>query len=93
MTLIGDILIRFSKSGDFELTFSKAPVAPLLSLRQDSSFAEIKGPLARNGWSGPIDRAPQQLRGWLGVRDKLIASQDRQSVRYIAGSETFLFRF
>ena len=23
MTLIGDILIRFSKSGDFELTFSK----------------------------------------------------------------------
>jgi hypothetical protein len=92
-TLIGDILIRFSKSGDFELTFSKAPVAPLLSLRQDSSFAEVKGPLARNGWSGPIDRAPQELRGWLGVRDKLIGSQDRQSVRYIAGSETFLFRF
>jgi len=92
-TLIGDVLIRFSKNGDFELTFSKGPVAPLLSLRQDASFAEVKGPLARSGWSGPIDRAPQQLRGWLGVRDKLFGSQDRQSVRYIAGNETFLFRF
>ena len=93
MTLIGDILIRFSKSGDFELTFSKGPGVTLLMIRQDSSFAEVKGPLARNGWSGPIDRAPQQLRGWLGVREKLIGSQDRQSVRYIAGNETFLFRF
>jgi hypothetical protein len=65
----------------------------LLSLRQDASFAEIKGPLAQSGWSGPIDHAPQQLRGWLGLRDKLIRSQDRQSVRYIAGNETFLFRF
>jgi len=92
-TLIGDVLIRFSKNGDFELTFSKGPVAPLLSLRQDASFAEVKGPLARSSWSGPIDRAPQQLRGWLRVRDKLIGSQDRQSVRYIAGNETFLFRF
>jgi len=93
ITLIGDVLVRFSQTGDFELTFSKAPVAPLLSLRQDSSFAEVKGALARSGWSGPIDRAPQQLRGWLGVREKLIGSQDRQSVRYIAGNETFLFRF
>ena len=92
-TLIGDVLIRSSKSGDFELTFSKGPIAPLLSLRQDAGFAEVKGPLARSGWSGPIDRAPQQLRGWLGVQDKLIGSQDRQSVRYIAGNETFLFRF
>jgi len=93
MTLIGDVLIRFSKSGDFELTFSKGPNVTLLMIRQDRSFAEVKGPLARSGWSGPIDRAPQQLRGWLGVRDKLIGSQGRQSVRYIAGNETFLFRF
>jgi len=92
-TLIGDVLIRSSKSGDFELTFSKGPGVTLLMIRQDASFAEIKGPLARSGWSGPADRAPQQLRGWLGVRDKLIGSQDRQSVRYVAANETFLFRF
>ena len=92
-TLIGDVIIRFSKTGDFGLTFSKGPGVSLLSLRQNASFAEIKGPLARSGWSGPIDHAPQQLRGWLGLRDQLIRSQDRQSVQYIAGNETFLFRF
>jgi len=92
-TLIGDVIIRFSKTGDFGLTFSKGPGVSLLSLRQNASFAEIKGPLAQSGWSGPIDHAPQQLRGWLGLRDKLIHSQDQQSVRYIAGNETFLFRF
>jgi hypothetical protein len=92
-TLIGDVIIRFSKTGDFGLTFSKGPGVSLLSLRQNASFAEIKGPLAQSGWSGPIDHAPQQLRGWLGLRDKLIRSQDQQSVRYIAGNETFLFRF
>jgi hypothetical protein len=92
-TLIGDVIVRFSKAGDFELTLSKGPGVVLLSLRQDAGFAEVKGPFARGGWSGPVERAPQQLRGWLGLRDKLIHSQDRQSVRYVAGDETFLFRF
>jgi hypothetical protein len=92
-TLIGDVIIRFSRTGDFGLTFSKGPGVSLLSLRQNAGFAEIKGPLAQSGWSGPIDHAPQQLRGWLGLRDKLILSQDRHSVQYIAGNETFLFRF
>jgi hypothetical protein len=92
-TLIGDVLVRFSKAGDFELMLSKGPGVVLLSLRQDAGFAEVKGPFARGGWSGPVEHAPQQLRGWLGVRDKLIHSQDRQSVRYVANNETFLFRF
>jgi hypothetical protein len=92
-TLIGDVLIRFSTSGDFELTFSKGPGATLLSLRQDANFADVKGAFARGGWSGPVAQAPQQLRGWLGVRDKLIRSQDQKQVRYAVGNETFLFRF
>jgi hypothetical protein len=92
-TLIGDVFIRFSKKEDFELTFSKGPGVTLLVLREDASFAEIKGPLARQGWSGPIEHAPQQLRGWLDLRDKLIHAQDRRSVRHVAGAETFLFRF
>ena len=76
-TLIGDVLVRFSKSGDFELTFSKGPGVTLLSLRQDASFAEVRGPFAKAGWSGPVEQAPKPLRGWLGLRDKLIHSQDR----------------
>jgi hypothetical protein len=96
-TLIGDVVVRFSKSGDFELTVSKGPGVTLLSLRQDAMFAEVKGALAHGGWSGPVTQAPQQLGGWLGLRDKLIhqlaTGQDRRTVRYVAGNETFLFRF
>jgi hypothetical protein len=92
-TLIGDVLVRFSKTGDFELMLSKGPGVVMLALRQDAGFAEVKGLFARGGWSGPVEHAPPQLRGWLGVRDKLVHAQNRQSVRYVAGNETFLFRF
>ncbi|HYR23232.1 MAG TPA: hypothetical protein VEP30_09970 [Chthoniobacterales bacterium] len=102
-TVIGDVFVRLSKASDFELTFSKGPALTLLVLRQDATFAEIKGPLAGRGWSGPIERAPQQLRGWLQLRDKIIhalataslsgGGQDRHQVRHVSGSETFLFRF
>jgi hypothetical protein len=91
--LIGEVLVRYSKNGDFELTFSKGAGVTLLALRQDSSFAEIKGPLVRSGWSGQVEQTPQRLRGWLDLRDKLIRARDRHAVRYIAGAETFLFRF
>jgi len=91
-TLIGDVLVRFSKNGDFELTFSKGPGVTLLFLRQDANFAEVKGPFVRGGWSGPIEHAPQQLRGWLALRDKLIGAEDRKFIQYAAGAETFLLR-
>ena len=104
-TLIGEVLVRFSANGDFELTFSKGPGLTLLTLRQDATFAQVKGAMAGPGWSGPIDRAPPQLRGWLGLRDKIVQAQDRQprnnrgsrtvseSIRHTAGPETFLLRF
>src|SRR5437763_13037165 len=98
-----DVLVRFAKAGYFEITFSKGPRVTLLALRQDSTSAEIKGPLAGRGWSGPIDAAPQQLRGWLELRDKILdalaaaspsgGGSDRHQVRHVSGSETFLFRF
>ena len=89
-TLIGEVLVRFSKGGDFELTFSKGPGLTLLTLRQDQSFAEIKGALAGPGWSGRIDHAPAQLRSWLGLRDRIIHAKDRQSIRHTSDGETFL---
>ena len=92
-TLIGEALVRFSKAGDFELTVSKGPGITLLSLRQDATFAEVKGGLARQGWSGPVANAPSQLRGWLGLRDQFLHASDQKTVRYTAGNETFLFRF
>lgn len=91
-TIIGEVLVRFSKNGDFELTFSKGPGVTLLTIHQSESFAEARGGLARMGWSGPVDRAPAPLRGWLGLREKLIRTQDRR-IRHVAGAETFLLRF
>ena len=91
-TVIGDALARFSNAGDFELTFSKGPVT-LFVLRQDKKFAEVKGPLAGRGWSGPVDHAPQQLRGWLTLREEIVRSQNRHVVRHLSGPETFVFRF
>ena len=93
LTLIGEVLVRFSKSGDFELTFSKGPGIALLALRQDAHFADVKGALARMGWTGPVERAPKPLRGWLELRDAFLRSPDRQTLRHVAGTETFLFRF
>ena len=92
-TLIGDALIRFSSTGDFELTVSKGPAITLLSLRQDATFAEVKGTFARQGWSGPVEQAPPQLRGWLGLRDQFVHARDQKTLRYVSGNETFLFRF
>ena len=92
-SLIGEVLVRFSKGGDFELTFSKGPGVTLLHVRQDANFASAKGPLARGGWSGPSAQAPARLRGWLGLRDKLMASGARTSVSHSEGGESFTFRF
>jgi hypothetical protein len=92
-TLIGDALVRFSKTGDFELTVSKGPGVTLLSLRQDATSAKINGGFARQGWSGPIAQAPPQLRGWLGLRDQFLRAPNQKILRYVASNETFLFRF
>ena len=92
-TLIGEALVRFSNSGDFDLTVSKGPGIPLLSLRQDATFAEVNGGLAGRGWSGPVGQAPAQLHAWLGLRDQFLRAPDRKTLSYSAGKETFAFRF
>lgn len=92
-TLIGEVLVRFSKTGGFEMTFSKGPGVNLLTLRQDADFAEIKGGLARGVWSGPISGAPARLRGWLELRDVLAKGADKKEIRHTSGRETFVFHF
>ena len=92
-TLIGEALVRFSNTGDFELTVSKGPGITLLSVRQDATFAEVKGGFARQGWSGPINNAPPQLRGWLALRDQLIRAPNQKTLRHATGDESFVFRF
>jgi hypothetical protein len=92
-TLIGEVLVRFSKAGDMELTFTKGPGIALLHVQQNANFARLRGPLARGTWSGPTAHAPAALRGWLQLREILLASAQKPSVQHSAGGETFLFRF
>ncbi len=92
-TLIGEVLVRFSKGGDFELTFTKGPGVALLEIRQDANFFSVKGPLAGVSWSGSMAHAPPQLRGWLQLREKLIALGDKSTLTHTVGGETFTFRF
>lgn len=92
-TLIGEVLVRFSNAGEFELTFSKGPGVTLLTLKQDATFANVRGGLARGAWSGPIANAPARLRPWLQLRDQLAKAPKQNSVRYSSGGETFIFRF
>jgi hypothetical protein len=75
MSLIGEVLVRYTNTGDFELTFSKGPGVALLSLRCDPNFAQAEGPLARGRWSGPLANVPERLRGWFALRDKILAAE------------------
>ncbi len=92
-SLIGEVLVRFSKQGDFELTFTKGPGITLMMIRQNASVVRATGPLARGSWSGPTESAPKRLRGWLELRDFLLRSGDQTSLQYVAGTEKFTFRF
>ena len=92
-TLIGEALVRSSNTGDFELTVSKGPGITLLYLRQDAGFAEFNANFTGQHWSGPTSSAPQQLRGWLGLRDQFLRAPNQKTLRYVTNGETFLFRF
>ena len=93
MSLIGEVLVRYSKSGDFQLTFTKAGGVTLLSLRQDANFGQAEGPLARGRWSGATAEAPARLRGWFQLRDKIVNGRRMTTIRHDAGEQSFTLRF
>ena len=74
-----------------ELTFSKAPALTLMTIKQDAQFASAEGPLARGGWAGPTASAPERLRGWFALREKILAN--RSSAQLTNGAESFNLRF
>ncbi len=92
-SLIGEVLVRYSSQGDFELTFSKGPGVALLTVRQDDKFVRVSGPLARGSWSGPPNETPARLRGWVSLRGLLLRSTNQPLIRQDIGSEHFVFAF
>lgn len=93
VSLIGEVLVRYSKSGDFQLTFTKAGGITLLSLRQNATSAQVEGPLARGRWSGATAEAPARLRGWLQLRDKIVYGRRLTTIRHDSGEQSFTLRF
>jgi hypothetical protein len=92
-SLIGEVLIRYSSRGDFELTFSKGPGVTLLTMRTDPTFARVQGPLVRIPWSGTIQQPPARAAGWLALRAEVLSHPDKNIVRVSEGLETFMLRF
>jgi hypothetical protein len=92
-TLIGDVLVRYSSAGDFELTFSKGPGVTLLTVRQNDRFVRVSGPLARGSWSGSPNDAPARLRGWVSLRQVSLAAKTRPLVSQNVGTDHFTFAF
>ncbi|MEO8045525.1 MAG: hypothetical protein ABI674_11530 [Spartobacteria bacterium] len=92
-SLIGEVLVRYSKQGDFELTFSKGPGVILLTVRQDEKFVRVSGPLARGSWSGPPNETPARLHGWVSLRELLLRSKDQPLIRQTLGPDRFTFAF
>src|SRR5438105_13502161 len=80
-SLIGEVLVRYSSAGDFELTFTKGPGVALLTVRQDNKFVRVSGPLTRGSWSGPPNETPARLRGWASLRELLLRSPTRPFLR------------
>lgn len=92
-SLIGEVLVRYSKDGDFELTFSKGPGVTMLTVRQDEKFVRVSGPLARGSWSGPPNEVPVRLRGWASLRQLLLRAKGQPLVRQTIGPDSFTFAF
>src|SRR5438105_14830946 len=90
---IGEVLLRFSTRGDFELTFTKGPGVTLILVRTDPEFARIQGPLAGLPWSGPIGSAPARARRWLGSRREILRNPQNPTVHVRETGETFVLRF
>src|SRR5438309_8114603 len=78
---IGEVLVRFSTRGDFELTFTKGPGVTLLLVRTDPEFARVQGPLAGLPWSGPIASPTARARGWLALRREIFHNPEKSAVR------------
>jgi hypothetical protein len=91
VSLIGEVVVRTSPAGEMELTFSKAPALTLMTIKQDAQFGSATGPLARGSWAGPIANAPERLRGWFALREKILAGGS--SAKVTNGDETLNLRF
>lgn len=66
-SVIGDVVIRRSAHGDFQLEFLSGPGVSLMRLQRSATALHLEGILARGSWNPPLNRVPAPLRGWSGL--------------------------
>jgi hypothetical protein len=62
-SVVGDVILRTQASGDYDLVFSKGG-AQVLQIQAHDGKLVVTGLFAKNGWNGPVERAPGILRSW-----------------------------
>ena len=93
-SVIGDMVMRSLGTNELQLDFQSGPGFPLIELKQSGDRVRAEGILARGTWEGHAGRAPEHLRGWVRLREKLAGKspRGRLSVEPVAG-ERFTFVF
>jgi hypothetical protein len=62
-SIVGDVILRTRPDGEYDLVFLKGGVQ-ILEIQAHNDQLVATGLFARNGWTGPLDRAPGPLRSW-----------------------------
>jgi hypothetical protein len=92
--LVGEVVVMQRGAEGFQIEFQKGGGLPLLKLRMDATMARAEGILARGTWQGPPDRAPNPLRGWVGLREAFAKPQpDRFTIAPPTSGDRFEFVF
>ncbi|MDQ2868707.1 MAG: hypothetical protein M3R59_09910 [Verrucomicrobiota bacterium] len=95
ISLIGEVLVRFTSRGDFELTLTKGSALQLLTLRSDDKFVRLQGPLVRVPWSGKISesQAPARCQSWIALRAQMLQRPQETTYTVSAAGEKLVVRF
>ena len=69
-SIVGDIILRSLKGGDYDLYFSKGGVT-ILEFQTRGSHMAATGMVAKNGWSGQTSEARGPLKPWAMLSEVL----------------------
>ncbi len=91
--IIGDVVIRRSQHGDFQLEFQSGPGFPLMRLWQSGDLARAEGVFARGAWQGSASKPPRHLKGWFKLRDRFANQAHPTHLAFDQNGEHFVFHF
>lgn len=94
ISLIGEVLVRFTNRGDFELTLTKGSAVQLLTMRSDDKFVRLQGALVRVPWSGKFSEpAPARCQSWVALREQILQHPEQSTYAVTESGEKLVVRF